>query len=455
MATVVLLLFALMLVGFLVLAFRSSALAVPLGIMTYAYKQIASLALPFLQTQGALFNYMMAGAIGSIFMYNLVFKSPVGCRTRDGKIIIILVWIFLGLFWISSLWSPFYGNDSWKFLPYFVVYFWMLPLLVGRPASMLKAFEKVWILTFVGGVALLLSPHFHFSQDLGRMVVHFQAGRFNEASPLAIADMGAYLLLMSVLVLLANRRSGEKKSFEMYIYVFQMLIGLALGLWLVFNTSRGETFAGILCGCLLVGLVIGKTIRQSIIWTAGIISVFAVSAIIVSAFLLPKGGISAWSERYSRTAITEGSADRKNLNSRTLEFATSSPAKFIFGIGARGCEKRLGMYPHNNFIQALGETGLLGLGLLCLCYGLAFRFGFKTLSMAKKFADNPSVIFTAFMLTLLIYQFFVLSKKGSLTFVDTYMWLAMAAFCFDRTQTMLLAQRFNDSEEMETDAIPV
>lgn len=455
MATAVLLLFVLMLVGFLVLAFRSSALAVPLGIMTYAYKQIASLALPFLQTQGALFNYMMAGAIGSIFMYNLVYKSPVGCRTRDGKIVIILVWIFLGFFWVSSLWSPFYGNDSWKYLPYFVVYFWMLPLLVGRPAAMIKAFGIVWFLTFMGGVALLFSPHFHLSNDLGRMVVHFQAGRFNEASPLAIADMGAYLLLMSVLVFLANGRTERDKPYIKYLVVFQMFTGLMLSLWLVFNTSRGETFAGIFCGCLLVGLVVGKNIKQSILWTTGLLSALAITALIVFAFLMPKGGISKFSERYSRAAITEGSADRKNLNSRTLEFATSSPSKFLFGIGARGCEKRLGMYPHNNFIQALGEIGLLGLSLLCLCYGLAFRFGFRTLTMAKKFADKPSVVFTAFMLTLLIYQFFVLSKKGSLTFVDTYMWLAMAVFCFDRTQTMLLTQPLDFSESRGTDVVQV
>jgi hypothetical protein len=455
MATAVLLLFVLMLVGFLVLAFRYSALAVPLGIMTYAYKQIASLALPFLQTQGALFNYMMAGAIGSIFMYNLVFKSPVGCRTRDGKIIIILVWIFLGLFWVSSLWSPFYGNDSWKFFPYFVVYFWMLPLLIGRPVSMLMAFGKVWYLTFVGGLALLLSPHFHLSNDLGRMVVHFQAGRFNEASPLAIADMGAYLLLMSVLVFLAKNRVESDQSYKKYFIVFQMVIGLALSLWLVFNTSRGETFAGIFCACLLVGLVMGKNVKQYVLWTTGLISVVVITVMIVFTILLPKGGISKWSERYSSAAITEGSADRKNLNSRTLEFATSSPGKFIFGIGARGCEKRLGMYPHNNFIQAIGEIGLLGLSLLCLCYGLAFRFGFRTLAMARKFADEHSVVFTAFMLTLLIYQFFVLSKKGSLTFVDTYMWLAMAVFCFDRTQTMLLTQPLDFSESRETDAVQV
>ena len=55
--------------------------------------------------------------------------------------------------------------------------------------------------------------------------------------------------------------------------------------------------------------------------------------------------------RYSPEAIVEGSEGRMDLGARTIEFGLSSERNLLFGIGARGCERRLGMYPHNIFIQ--------------------------------------------------------------------------------------------------------
>ena len=90
-------------------AIRFPALAIPLGIMTYAYKQISSLAVPMFQVRGAVFNYLMAAMIAIVYMYNLIVRNPgVNCRTKEGKTLQILIWAFLLFFWVyeaCSLWD--------------------------------------------------------------------------------------------------------------------------------------------------------------------------------------------------------------------------------------------------------------------------------------------------------------------------------------------------------------
>ncbi|GEM_PF-4745943 len=438
MATFVLTVFLLTFGAMLAYTFRKPAMAIPLGIMTYGYKQVASLALPMLQSQGALLNYAMAGMIAMVFMYNLFFRNPgVTCRTASGKAIQLAVWIFLLYFWVTLLWSPYYGSDPMKFVPYLLVYFAMLPALMDTPVPMLRAFHGCWFLTILAVLGLMASPAFHLSPDLGRMTVHFEAGRVNEASPLAIADMGALLIIMSVMVLLPQDSFPRDSKLFRAARKTLAVAGIGLGLWLAFNTSRGETMTGLACGCLLFALVKGKTTSQSLTWLVGAgVGLLLTLAMVFT--LVPKGGLSESAERYSPSAIAEGKDDRVGLSSHAIEMGLSSTKSFIFGKGARACEKELGMWPHNHFVQAFGEAGIIGLGLLIICCLMTLRFGFQTLALVRKSGDSSALLFTALALSLLIYQIIVLSKKGSLTFTDTYMWLSIGAFSFDRTQIWLL-----------------
>jgi len=425
-----------------VFAIRFPALAIPLAIMTYAYKQVASLAVPMFQTRGALFNYMMAVMIAVIYLYNIIVRNPgVNCWTKDGKVLQVLIWAFLGFFWISIMWSPYYGADSWRFLPYFLVYFAMLPSLTEGPEPMLRAYIAVWALTLLATLALMVSPAFHLSPDIGRLVVHFQAGQYDVGNPLAIADMGAYLIILSTCILLMQTTQREKRGLSKALWILAGGVGLIMGFWLTFNTSRGETFTSIACACVLVSLVKGRDFVQYAKWMVYQVAVLAVLSGLIFFTILPKHKIEELSWRYSTNSMAEASNDRLDLSAKTIQMALSSPRNLLVGIGARGCEKRLGIYPHNHFVQAFGETGLIGFGLLCLACFLAFRFGFRTLAEARRQAQQPTVIFAALMLSLFLYQLIVLSKKGSLTFVDTVMWLGIAAFSFDRAQFMLERMR--------------
>jgi O-antigen ligase len=229
----------------------------------------------------------------------------------------------------------------------------------------------------------------------------------------------------------------EKRGLPRTLWILAGGAGLVMGLWLTFNTSRGETFTGIICACVLVSLVKGRGFVQYAKWMAGQVAVLVALAAIVFFTILPQKKIEELSWRYSANSMAEASNDRMDLSAKTIEMALASPRNLLIGIGARGCEKRLGIYPHNHFVQAFGETGIIGFGLLCFACLLAFRFGLRTLDEARSLAEQPTVIFAALMLSLFIYQLIVLSKKGSLTFVDTTMWLGIATFSFDRAQFML------------------
>lgn len=412
------------------------ALAVPLGIMTYPYKQIVAIGVPSMHNMGPQFNYLMAGVIALVYLYNLIMKHPgVTTRTREAKYAQFFIWSYAAYFWISLLWSPFYGTEIMKVLPYFLIYFGLLPSLVSKPGEMIGAFRWVWALTLLGTLALLASPAFFMSTDVGRMVVHIPGGRVEESSPLAIADMGAYLLILSAFEWMHQQFVPAGNRNVRSILKGLSVLGMALGTWLTFNTSRGELITGVFTACLLIGLVRGRNLRQYLSKGLGLLAGLVVVGAVLFMVVRPFMGKPDLSFRYSPEAIVEGSDSRMDLGARTIEFGLSSERNLVFGIGARGCERRLGMYPHNIFIQAFGETGILGLTLLGLATFLTLRFGFKVLARTKRSEDPIPMLFAALALALALYTIIVMGKKGSLAMVDTYMWLSMAVFCFDRTWT--------------------
>jgi hypothetical protein len=135
---------------------------------------------------------MVGASVVLGFLFNLATsRLQLNCRTREGKALRIIVWVLICYFWLTLLWSPFYGSKVGDFLPYYIIFVAILPMLIEDAEPMLKSFYAVWALTYLGTICLMLSPAFHMSEDTGRMVIHFAAGDPNKGTPLALADMGA------------------------------------------------------------------------------------------------------------------------------------------------------------------------------------------------------------------------------------------------------------------------
>lgn len=435
MWNILLILFVTLLCIALVYSLRFEPLIVALAVATYGLKQIVSVALPVLQIYDTIFNLVIAGMVIVLFVQKLLTQTLYGCRYRPSINALALVWIFLGLFWVSILWSPFSGGNSLRFFPYYVIYLLMLPFLIGNPDQMIRAFRILWIILLVGCLGLLLSPYLEASSNLGRMVIKFQLGALEEGNPLALADTGVLLLLTSFMMIFY---SGQKDNDRKIIKLMQLsiaLIGVGTGFWIASIASRGETMAGIISVCFFVLLYKSKSLKQKTTIMTSFFLILFVGAII--AFTLISDYYQELSPRYSRESLSEGSDIRKNLVENAIRMGLSSPQTSLVGVGARGCEERLGMYPHSNLVQAMSETGIIGFLLLCSCYFLTFRSGFRSLSLAKKQTNREVALFVSFILSLLLYDLIVENKKGSLIFVDTYMWLAIAIFSFDRAKASL------------------
>ena len=438
MSTVFLIFFVILLAIALLYAVRFPPLALSLGIATYGLKQISSIVVPLFQTPSAAFNFMITGVIGISFIYAILRRSISGCRMKEGKIVMMLVWAYLGLFWASSLWSPF--NDAAnnrQLLPYYAVYVLMLPLLMGNPPQMIRSFRLLWVLLLVGEMGLLLSPAFAKVAGQGRFVVTITTDvRVNEANPLALADAGVFLALTSLLVLFGSSAVEKGRKGVRLARLFCVLLGIGLGLSIAFASSRGETLAGIAAGSLLFAMIKARKVGRVILLQIGISVLLLV--VLISVYIYFYDSITEKFPLFSRESIMARLDISSDLRTEALALVLSSPASMIVGIGARGSEKQIGNYPHNIMIQAFVETGIIGCALLCSCYLLAIRFGLRTLSLAKRLSARKAMVFTAFALSLLLYDFLVGNKRGSLHGCEVYMWLLLSIFAFDRIQTSLL-----------------
>jgi len=279
---------------------------------------------------------------------------------------------------------------------------------------------------------MLLSPNFALVSDMGRTVVESDTVE-DYANPLATADMGVYLVLLSICLLLT--KSTSKSVLFRWGRLAALYLSLCIGLWVAFTSSRGEAMACVVISSCFVALVKGRSVRHALV----VLSCFVIGFVLI--FIFVYSGISEmifeWSPRFRSDSINSASDIRVELILNSFILPFQSPAHFFFGVGARGVEQILGEYPHSALLQAFAETGIVGLLLFCCCYGTVIRFGFRTFVLARQSADAQKLLFAALSLSFLLYDILMANKKGSLQYHDTFMWLMLSVFSFDRVQRSL------------------
>ena len=93
--------------------------------------------------------------------------------------------------------------------------------------------------------------------------------------------------------------------------------------------------------------------------------------------------------------------------------------------------------PNNALIQALSETGVIGLTLLLTCYYFTLCYALQTLSLAKRAGEQVTVQVCAPAIFFMVYAILVANKRGVLTAPDTFVWTALAMAICDRAQASL------------------
>jgi hypothetical protein len=449
---IILTIFIILLIIAIIFAIRFPPLSIAIGIATYGVKQITQYSVELFSSY-AEYSYVFNIVIGGMIILSFVVASlrhEAGfCQTREGKTLLALLYIYIGLFWLSSFWSPFSDNeDNLRMLPYFVTYVILMPALASTPLRTVRAFFVLWGLLLVGCVGILLSP-----ESLGsayRAMIVVQSMRGKEAlSPLALADMGIFLMLTSLLVIVGYDEIFKGTKIEKAMKVWKPFIkvcgfiGVALGLSIAFHSGRGEFFAGIIAAIIMLISLYVRNLRRLIFLS--ITSLILLLVILQLGYAYFRNDISELNDRYSMREMAQGADTRLGLMKDSLNEAFSSGRTIVFGIGARGCEQLFKEYPHSNLVQALAETGLVGFSLLIGCYLLAFHFSLRTLLIAKHYKNGDGILLICFMIALLMYSLIVYNKKSSLAYSDTYMWIALTAFVVDRVNISLCSGNYSPS----------
>jgi O-antigen ligase len=434
-STLILSVFAALLIVALISAIRRPALAVTLGIGTYGLEQIATVILPVFRIHQSAFNVMVALVIAGAFV-NSLFGGLKSFHEKATVDVFLLVLAYATLFWMSVFWSPDHDvGRAFPELPYFIVYVLVLPLLVRPPAEMIRAFGELWGLLFVGFLGLALSPMLLFSVAIGRVVIAAGGSTDDGSNPLAFADAAAYLALTSLMLLFCV--GSVWKGAVRYRAAFKVLLvaGIVLGFSMALISSRGETLACLVSGILMVVLLRLKKPSRAIPKVIGALLVAA--AVVVVLFITFRGEVARWAPRFDLSSLGEGVSVRRDIQAACVDFSWSSPQGILLGLGGSACEQRVGLYPHNELLQSFLETGVFGFALFLSCYFFAARLGLRTLAAAKSLASSEAAIVSAFALTLLAYELMVASKKGSLTLPDSYMWLILVVMMLDRAKASL------------------
>ena len=305
---------------------------------------------------------------------------------------------------ISYLWTP-SQDKSWTMIsegcPYFVMYIIIAPLLIGD----IKDWNRVLLITMVFGlatsIAILLSPSFTLTS--GRLGFNFTSKI--RSSPLAIGELGGFLILTSSLLMLEQRR---------YWIIMVQILSLVCGIILsVFSGSRGQFFFSVFLVIIFFPLSRPiKNLSQFFLTTFGSIALLLI--IIIIGYLL-LGDVDITNRWLSGQKTEEAIGVRMENFVDLLNGFMRRPSTWLLGQGVNAftsISNSQEPYSHIMFLDVLVEMGLLAVTILIVCLFSIFN---RSRELLLYTSANPQLKSSAVvLLALCSYQLLLMNKQGEL-----------------------------------------
>lgn len=330
-----------------------------LGLLVFAIEQGLSSGISYFVDHPAIWNQSSAAIAGTLLV-SAILRGRYRLRGFVRPVFVSAILFFCYFIWACS-WGPY--MDAWQWAvnmaPYAVIQLVLVPLLIQSEADARAMLH--WLIVFgvsIGVVALLQVERADTVQRLqfgtaGSPDVAMNPMALSEACALAAAvlallprdgtpgwlRLGRWPLIVACLVVAGLASRGE---------VFAVIVGIGLAMILMPEGGLGRGSVRLVATVLLGGL---------------------------SLYFVLSTGVSA---RYSAERL-EGDAQIRYLASSTmLNRFFESPENWFRGLGTNYSKMLIGIYPHNQPIQALTEGGFLGAGLWLSVHGFAFRAHLKT-----------------------------------------------------------------------------
>ncbi|MFG0315238.1 MAG: O-antigen ligase family protein [Phycisphaerales bacterium] len=270
------------------------------------------------------------------------------------------------------------------------------------------------------------------------------ASTSERGNPLAIAEVGGYVMLFAALIE-PDRRSTVLGLVRLGAFTLGAAIAFLVG-------SRGQLVFALFFSALFYPLAHQVKDVKQFFFRAGSGGI-ALGVIAIVGKVLASS--SASSARFTASDISTGLQGRMYFATELLGEYAVNPANYLQGIGTgsfNAVVKHGGegfLYPHNVVVEVLAHHGLIGLAVLTGIFAITGVHMLKAYRMARKGLLDRSAV--AIMLALICYTTMLSMKQGSFILIPlpffTYLLLSKLV------TRQSVSEAYNWSSEEEYDLL--
>lgn len=330
-----------------------------------------------------------------------------------------------------------------KGYPPAVLMLFLLPVIVISWDTIRKTAMPLLVVGSILVVMIIISPRTQiYGSRLFIDLSYTGASRSNRGNPLAIAEVGGYMMLFAALM------ESQKSSFICWtIRLGAFLLGAAIA-FLV--GSRGQLVFALFFSVLLYPLAHQIQNVKQFFLRAG-------SAGVALAFIALLGKVlvssSKSAQRFTASDISQGLDGRIYFAKELLGEYVRNPANYLQGIGTgsfNAVVKHDGegyLYPHNLVVEVLAHHGIIGLTILCGIFAITGVHMLKAYRLARRgFIDRSSV---AMMIGLVCYTTMLALKQGSFVLIPLPFFSYLMLSKLITRESHALATQYEEYEEYE------
>lgn len=431
------------LVAFMVLmGLRRTEWAMLLVMYLLPIEQLLSSYIPYLARNTMASNLLVgAVAVTAVLLEQVRGGNPFRGYINGATTFTALLYLFTIL---GAIWAPL-APAARYFLATGIPYYGLLLVFMPALASAEGLRRIQGPIVFVGCLILIfiiLSPRtVIYGMRMFVDLSYATGSRDSRGNPLVIGELGGMIVIVAALM-----GSGANRP----ILLLFRIAAVLLGLWVtVLSAVRGQLIFAVLISVACYPLANEVKNLTQFFTKSAIAGVMCVFFYIAFKFFLSESGESA--ERWSSAEVSEGLSARTFFARELLGAYFSRPGYVLQGLGtgsfnayvAHGSEGYI--YPHNLFVEVLGEHGLIGFALLIgalVCVGAAA----KRLILSAKWEPRMRPAY-AMAVGLCGYMSMIAMKQGSYAIVPIpFHWYLVLAKVERRNRMDGLDQPWWDDE---------
>ena len=406
------------------LAIAKPMIALSLVITQFVLEQILQSYYSFFVTQNSAFNILVA-VIAVISLAQLLTKAGNQIKFWNSATFATVFYFCFAA--ASSFWSQSTETDNLTLatLVYIFIYILIGPILINSITDLRNLFFYLLVIGTILAFLVLLNPNSEFIR--GRYILKFAAvGSASDSNPLAMADLGGLLVVISGLLQPPSRN---------ILWIIIRILAVGTGSILLLDSgSRGQVLLSYFV--VLIFFPISNVIvnyKQFIFRVIGLISLIGI--VVFSSIYFASSGTE---KRWQLDELQMASGGRLDSIILLLSEWIKTPSRWVGGLGNNAFSQldtaSHQPYVHNIIAESLGEFGIIGFLVLISLLFFTIVSGFKLFIKFKDFLLYRSVIGT--LLGVTFFMFLVSNKQGNVwVSIQLFMFLIIIVRTYKITET--------------------